>query len=195
MTFIILLLGMVVLISSLFLKPRYIYIGLSAAVFYLYFWMMGASIFVYGMFIIGLLLLLVELYIPGFGIVGILGALGTVTSLYNTVGDSMEAALLLVSMIITAVVTAYAFSKSGKELILSPDLVLGTSLKDSQPASSKDDLIGKNGLTITALRPVGRAKIDEIIYDVISETDMIEADVKITVKKIDGLNIYVQKEK
>ena len=55
------------------------------------------------------------------------------------------------------------------------------------------ELIGKTGETITELRPVGKAKIDDKIYDVTSEDGFVDKGVGIEVVAAEGVKITVRK--
>lgn len=194
MNYITLMLGVALLISALYLKPRYLYIVLGAGVFYAFFWLNSANILFYLLFLIGMALFIVELYIPGFGVVGILGITATTLALYNVTLDGLETIVLVSTMLITALMTGYILSKLGKELTLSPKLILNTSLENAMSGHDYSDLDHQLGTSLTALRPIGRAEIKGEIYDVISEIGMIEANTQIKVRKIEGTKIYVQKE-
>ena len=55
------------------------------------------------------------------------------------------------------------------------------------------ELIGKTGETITELRPVGKAKIGDKIYDVTSEDGFVNKGVGIEVVAAEGVKITVRK--
>ena len=56
----------------------------------------------------------------------------------------------------------------------------------------KENLIGVEGITLTPLRPTGRAKIKDAVYNVTSDNIFLEKDCKIKVTKIIGNHIYVE---
>lgn len=57
---------------------------------------------------------------------------------------------------------------------------------------NNEHLLGKYGSTITVLRPVGKIKISENIYNATSEDKFIDKDAQILIVKIDGANIIVR---
>ena len=71
----------------------------------------------------------------------------------------------------------------------------------NQPAKTEEvahtqekysDLVGKQGVAITPLRPAGIALIDSVRYDVVSEGGFIANNSKIEVVKIEGYRIVVR---
>jgi len=56
-----------------------------------------------------------------------------------------------------------------------------------------DELIGKEGVVITTLRPAGTIEIEGKRYDALSLGEFIEKDEKIKVIKVEGGKIIVEK--
>ncbi len=194
MTVIFLLIASSLFVSILFLKPKYLYLGAATLMTWLYFYLNHVSFLYFVMFMMGMLLLLVELYIPSFGIVGIMGTVAVGVSLVNAAGSMIEAILLSVFLLLVGFLTAYIYTRQGKDIFLSPNLVLDTAIKNKPVTQAPKDLLGKNGVTLTALRPVGKAKIEDEIYEVLSDIEMIDAQVSIVVRHVEGSKIFVQKE-
>jgi len=161
------------------------------------------------MFVIGLVLIGLELFvIPGFGIAGISGIVlvmgGLVLSLINNVdfdfksvknGD-ISSALLTVTggMVLSFGLILYISSKIGSKGLFKK-LALETSLdkKDGYIGVSMKEveLLGKNGVAATVLRPSGKVRIDNITYDAISEQDFIEKGTEVKVVRYETGQIYV----
>ena len=51
--------------------------------------------------------------------------------------------------------------------------------------------MGKTGVTLTDLRPAGKAVIDDVTYDVVAENFFIEKNSGIVVKSVEGVKISV----
>lgn len=160
-------------------------------------------------FIIGLVLLGLELFvIPGFGIAGISGIVlimsGLVLSLINNVDFDFKAvkagetssALLTVTagMMLSFGLILYISSKIGSKGLFKK-MALDTSLekKDGYVGVSMigEGLVGKTGVAATVLRPSGKVRIDETIYDAISEQDFIEKGTEVKVMRYETGQIYV----
>ena len=58
---------------------------------------------------------------------------------------------------------------------------------------NRTDLLGKEGIALTVLRPSGTAVINNERLDVVTEGDFIDQNTKITVIKVEGVRIVVRK--
>lgn len=153
--------------------------------------------FYVGLFIVGVILLLIEIFlIPGFGLTGIAGIILIFISIFFTLGGGTRAlysigivaAILLILFIILLVL----FPK----LPIWNKLGLKESLKTEKgytAYSQLEELIGKEGIVLTTLRPSGTIEIDGKRYDAISLGEFIEKDSKVKVIKIEGGKIIVEK--
>ena len=70
--------------------------------------------------------------------------------------------------------------------------------KKEEGFSSHDEekfivILNKEGVALTALRPIGLAKIDEMKYNVTTTGDFINKDEKIRVIKVEGNKIVVRR--
>ena len=140
---------------------------------------------------LGLLLLFVEILMPGFGLFGILGTislLGTLVAVFKLYGFTVFLIMLIAVVIIFFGMIAFA-KKSG--------LYNKVVLRDKQEAKGFDEaplqgLLGKVGVTHTELKPFGVAEIDGQIVDVCSTGDFIDRDVKVQVVQITGKTVTVK---
>lgn len=192
-----LFIGVVLLLLALFFKPTWVYIVLSLVAFGLFFEVYKGAYINYAIFILGVILLVVELYIPGFGIAGVLGTIVSITSLYLHTSDPVVVVLLVAFSLVSALMTALISFKLGKNIRISPGLVLDTELNLMNGFRANRDfsfLMGLKGKTLTDLRPVGRAEFEGEIFDVISDLDMIPSDTQVLVKHVEGSKIIVRKE-
>lgn len=161
------------------------------------------------MFVIGLILLILELIvIPGFGVAGIAGACLMIVSLFAALldgfnftfdhyyGSEVMDAFLVVSigLLLSIVVIAFCIWKLGYDFI--PNKIgltkqqnidegyIGVSMQPAQ-------LIGRCGRAVTVLRPAGKVEIDGTVYDAVSLRDFIDADSKVEVVRYENAQIYV----
>lgn len=147
-------------------------------------------------FIVGLVLLLVEIFlIPGFGIIGILGLLCILGSFIMAFGaEKFQTAIYVVSTsFLTAIgimiVLAFYLTKPiwGK-------LELKTVQLSSEGYQAHDDFPlspGDKGTAISMLRPAGIAVIKGTRYDVITQGEFIEVNSEIEVLTVRGGQIIV----
>ena len=140
---------------------------------------------------LGLLLLFVEILMPGFGLFGILGTtslLGTLVAVFKLYGFTVFLIMLIAVVIIFFGMIVFA-KKSG--------LYNKVVLRDKQEAKGFDEaplqgLLGKVGVTHTELKPFGVAEIDGKVIDVCSTGDFIDRDVKVQVIQITGKTVTVK---
>lgn len=147
-------------------------------------------------FILGISLLIFEVFIPDFGIAGIIGILLIIFGLYQTLGDLTQAirdlsiaVLLSVGLVIVLAKKGYSFDNFSK-LVLQNDLTSERGFLSNIDYSS---LLGQTGKTLTALRPTGKALFEEITLDVLSQDERIEENVLVEVVKVEGSKIIVRR--
>lgn len=145
--------------------------------------------------VIGLLLIAVDFYLPGFvlGSIGIVLMLVAVWLCFTNYGLSWAAALFIVEAVLGAG-TGYVIIKTvpqtaaGKRMILSHEQ---TGQRSADEPSS--DLVGKHGVAQSLLRPSGMAMLDGKRLDVVAESGMIEGGSQIKVVAVEGTRIVVRK--
>jgi len=166
------------------------------------------------LFVIGLILLMLEIFvIPGFGIAGILGGtcifFSLVFALVKAVPDSGPVPLPDTENLLKAVLTVILSIMGAFGIIL----LLGRSVMHSgffhkvevAVAETKQDgwvalpvldrsMIGKSGVTLSTLRPVGNVEIDNKVYEASSLVGYIEKGERVVVTGIDNSVLIVKKQ-
>lgn len=174
---------------------------LSMAAFALYF---GGNIaagmaeyWVLILFVFGIALMLVEAFMPGFGIFGISGLISTLVSIVlAAVSIQTGMIMLLISFILAGVFSYFAFrffARRGalRHIILSEEE--RADLGYVAPIDQKK-LIGLEGKAITVLRPSGAAEIDGRRIDVVSDGVFIPAGEKLVVDRVEGVRVIVRRK-
>lgn len=151
------------------------------------------------LFVLGLILLFLEIFvIPGFGVVGILGLLSVFGSIFLSYGSLYTALLSIMIAVILTVIFLVIFWKRFKKSNTWRRFVL-TTREDKEEGytgtGSYRELDGKEGVTLSLLRPVGIAQIDGERYDVVSEIGFIPVNTEIKVVKVEGNRIVVRQSK
>ncbi len=162
------------------------------------------------LFVIGVILLALEiLVIPGFGIAGILGIIFVLCGLAFSMlandyfdfkiskpGLLMNAFLIVLSSMIFSVIIMVIF---GKNLLRSP-VFRRLVLKDEQLAATgytsspiKENMINKEGIAKTVLRPSGKIEIEGVWYDAVALDGFIEVGEYVYVEKHENYNLFVRK--
>jgi membrane-bound serine protease (ClpP class) len=164
-------------------------------------------------FVIGLILLVLEIFvIPGFGVAGIIGFIcifaGLTLSLINNSefglpGGIMEAmGSVLFRVMITVLIAFTLLFTVGGSIFNFPifnKMVLSTDQKSEEGFTIKQqeqvNLIGKEGLAITDLRPSGKVEIDNNSYDAIADSEFISKGEMVYITKVEGYSIKVKRVK
>ena len=173
---------------------------IAFAVFFFIQFFSGSSTFLApAIFILGLILLCVELFlIPGFGITGILGIIGIVSGVFISFGihniavASFVVFISLLIDIILIVLIARFMSKS-KDFKNKITLDSDTSGYHSSVSYDDLDLMGKEGVADTFFRPSGYIVIDGKKYDAVSEGEFIDKGSSLKVILVEGNRIVVKK--
>ena len=158
-------------------------------------WNLGGLILV----LIGAALIIIEMLIPGFGIAGISGAAAVIAGLIIGSNDPISAlfsvAILVVILSIAAVIifkVVFGKRKNDKNSRIVLNESIAAEATDRVTAESAE-LIGKQGIALTALRPSGAALINGKRYDVLADGEFIAKDEPIVVCTVEGLRISVRR--
>jgi membrane-bound serine protease (ClpP class) len=155
----------------------------------------------------GLVLLFLELFvIPGFGIAGVAGIGALLAGLSLSMiggGASWEYIIRAVSHVVFSLLLALLASllmlrwlprlPFGRRLIL--ETGLGTGQMYASAPESDISWLGKQGITISPLRPAGIAEIQDQRIDVVSDGEFIESEAPIIVTRVDGNRIVVRRHR
>lgn len=149
--------------------------------------------------VIGILLLLVEFFMPGFGLPGIAGLLLLMTSVILTwyehgayAGLGATVAVLALAAI---VLTLSVKSTTSGRISRSPLILKGTQTdRDGYQATPNyERYLHKTGITETVLRPAGIAVIDGERVNVVSRGGFVNSGDEIIVEEIEGARILVKR--
>lgn len=145
------------------------------------------------MFITGLLLLIVEMFIPGFGIAGASGIILLVLAAVFQAKTLTQGLILIVLVgLIIGVMAVIFFRSASKGALYRSDIVL-------KEQSTKAEAIncalkaGDRGVAFTMLRPSGIAIFNDIKYDVLTQGNFILKDTPVKIIAIEGNKIFVEK--
>lgn len=149
------------------------------------------------LFFLGIILIIVEAFVvPGFGITGIAGIAGILGSIF-LVAPTPEYAILslLIAIVLTTIVLVISLKhmktrKIWKKLILNQRT--DTESGYTVPNVDNKDLLGKEGVTITPLRPAGAIELDGERIDVVTEGDFLAAGISVRIVGMDGTRIIVR---
>lgn len=139
-----------------------------------------------------------EMFHPGFGAPGITGAILLIVGVILTAQTFFQAlAMLLVILAILGAILMIVLQSATKGR-LSKILILKESQKKESGYIGTEDLdyfLGKEGTTLTVLRPSGTADFDGVRMDVVSDGDFITKGKRVKIVRVQGRRIVVKEIK
>lgn len=145
----------------------------------------------------GLALVIVEMFLPGFGAPGIIGVILLAIGIIMFADTPLQALVMVVIILAILGVALVLVLQSASKGRLSKHLVLNDSLNDSEGFSAVDDLnyfIGSEGVALTVLRPSGTADFSGVKLDVVSDGEFIPKGSTVIITKVEGNRIVVKQK-
>ncbi len=149
-------------------------------------------------FLAAVILYAIEMFMPGFGIAGILGSCCFVAVIVmQFVGNTLTAALwvtgvllVLLTAALILVVRSFQRGKLSRSRIVLHDNIEA----NSSPVTDdeRSTLVGKTAVSVTPLRPSGLVELDGKRLNVETYGNFIPAGTSVTIVSAEGLNIYVK---
>lgn len=155
----------------------------------------GVFIIAMVLFIAGFILVGIEMVIPGISAPGITGGICLLVGIFLVSDTIQEGAIItIIILALLCIMLAIILGLLSKGKLKSPIILTDEQNKDKGYISSNDlkYLLGKQGLSVTDLRPTGTAVFDGIEFDVISEGKYILKDTKLVIYKVVGSKLIVK---
>ncbi len=150
-------------------------------------------------FLLGLGLLTVEVFMPGFGLPGISGivleiAAIVLTYIYHGGLAAMGATVIILAIVGITVSLALRSINRGK-MAKSQFVLNDTESADNGYVASQDMevFLGKEGVTTTVLRPTGMAEFEGVKLNVMADGEYIAKDIPVRVDRVEGARVIVKK--
>ncbi|MGI6576476.1 MAG: NfeD family protein [Eubacteriales bacterium] len=148
-------------------------------------------------FVIGIILIVFEMFNPGFGVAGGIGIFLLVVDILITAKTFVQglimAAVLASLLVVLLSLSIYLASKG----YLPRKLILSDSTSSETGFSAAEDmqyLLGKTGTAITTLRPSGNVDFDGVRLDVVSRGEFISPGAEVEVVEVEGNRIVVREK-
>lgn len=148
-------------------------------------------------FIFGCIFIVLEIFIPGFTVTGVIGILGYLTSIILAFSDYKYGLLaIIISLNLNVTFIRFMFKK-GYTLKGLTHFVLSTqsNLKENKEEIDElEKLIGKAAKSISSLGPTGFVLVDEVKYNAISYDGYLDNNLDLKVIAVKGRYLIVDKE-
>lgn len=148
-------------------------------------------------FIFGCIFIVLEIFIPGFTLTGVIGILGYLTSIILAFSDYKYGLLaIIISLNLNVTFIRFMFKK-GYTLKGLTHFVLSTqsNLKENKEEIDElEKLIGKAAKSISSLGPTGFVLVDEVKYNAISYDGYLDNNLDLKVIAVKGRYLIVDKE-
>ena len=147
------------------------------------------------LFVIGVGLLIVEMFEPGFGFFGAFGIISLIACIFvtaDTVAQGLTLTAIFFVIILIMLGIFLALVSKGK---LPGKLILKDAETLEQGFSGTEDmayLMGKTGVVLTICRPVGNVDFDGVKLEVVTQGEFIEKGETVEVIEIEGNRVVVK---
>lgn len=194
--------GTLFLIGEILVNVRGLFalLGISSIVLYFYSYLPDPSTFAMMLIIyfVGILLILVDGKIINDGTLATIGLAGMILSVTLTAPNFFAGLYSVVGLILGAA-SSFLFLKIFKPRNMWNKITLKDRLTKEAGYSSINEgyeaLVGKYGMTLTDLRPVGTIRVEDKDYSAISNAQWISKDTEVEIVAVDGTRILVKESK
>lgn len=148
--------------------------------------------------LVGIALLVFEMFMPGFGLPGISGTLMLLASIvltWTTHGPLAGLGVTLVVLALTGITATLSFKSASSGRLSRSPLILKDAEGRGEGYSAGPDLspfLHREGIALTFLRPAGIAEIDSTRLDVVSDGEFIQMGARVRVTLVEGARIVVR---
>lgn len=150
-------------------------------------------------FLVGIGLLIVEVFMPGFGLAGISGIVLEIISVvlvYSNYGGLAALGMTIVILAVIGITISIALRSATRGRLSKSGLILKDreTIEEGYTASSDLEVfLGKEGMTSTTLRPTGMAEFDGVKLNVVADGEFIPKDTPVRVDHVEGSRIVVRR--
>lgn len=149
--------------------------------------------------LVGLGLLIFEMFTPGIGAPGVLGIIALIAAVVLR-ADSLQSGLITFALILITVIAAGAviFRSAAHGRISRSPIVLNESIRSGSTSLTGEqikEMVGREGTTVNMLRPAGNALFDGKRMDVVTSGELVEPGKRVRIERIEGTRIVVKEVK
>jgi len=150
------------------------------------------------LFIVGIGLLIVEMFEPGFGFFGAFGIVALIVCVFVTAETVAQGLILTAIFFVILLIMLGIFLALVSKGRLPGKMILKESETLEQGFSGTEDmsyLMGKTGEVVTICRPVGNVDFDGVKLEVVTQGEFIQKGETVEVIEIEGNRVVVRKLK
>ncbi len=145
--------------------------------------------------IVGFVLVVVEMYVPGFGFPGIAGSICIVGGIALYARTDVVAWLVMTVIVVALLCVALSISirSAARGRLAKSKLVLNEVATTEVSENDLSYYVGKTGCATTILRPAGIGEFEGVKLNILSDGEFIPEGAQVTVTKVEGNRIFVRK--
>ena len=145
-------------------------------------------------FLLGLIFLIIEVFMPGFGLPGIAGVVLEVASIVLAFVKHGGLAALVITLLILAVV-GISISIALRRLPQSSIILNDTESAAEGYVAVRDMevFLGREGVTTTVLRPTGMAEFEGVKLNVQADGEFVPKGAAVRVERVEGARVVVRR--
>ena len=149
--------------------------------------------------LVGVALMVVEAFMPGFGVAGFFGIAAEIVAVILTfTSHGLAAALvvLLIGVTVSALAVSFSLRSIAKGKLSDSPMVLRETESADKGYSTSEDMqvfLNKEGTATTVLRPTGMAEFNGVKLNVVSDGEFIPAGTPVRITAVEGARIIVHK--
>lgn len=150
-------------------------------------------------FLFGIGLLIVEVFMPGFGLPGISGIILEAVSIflmYQSHGGLAALGMTIVILAVVAIAISIALRSASRGRLSKSSIILNDAETAAQGYTAATDMevfLGKEGVTTTVLRPTGMAEFNGVKLNVVADGEYIPKNTQVRVDHVEGARVVVRK--
>lgn len=144
-----------------------------------------------GLFVLGFILILIEVFTPGLGIFALVGVVCIGAGIFILADDFKTALLYMAIVVVGLLLTMPFIVKALRRLPVVQRMFIKDALKTEEGFVSRksgmEDRIGARGVALTDLRPAGTVRLeDDARIDVVTRGEFIVRDTPVEVIALEG---------
>lgn len=148
--------------------------------------------------LVGFTLVVIEMYIPGFGVPGITGIIMLILGVFFARPSPLGAVIMvLIIVALLCIALSICLHSAAKGRLSKSRLVLHDVATQAETAETNDlaYFVGHEGETCTVLRPAGMAEFEGVKLNVVSDGEYIANGARVVVDRVEGNRIVVREIK